>query len=85
MGRAMYRKQYRASFVTRIAMLLAVLYVVSPFDFIPDFIPFLGWADDGAVLFFLLGRLLTESERFERWLSQFPIINPGSQLQARTD
>lgn len=29
---------------------LALLYVVIPFDF--DFIPFLGWMDDVAVLFF---------------------------------
>ena len=40
--------------------LLAILYVLLPFDFLPDFIPLLGWIDDIAVvvisiLTFLLG------------------------------
>ena len=30
--------------------ILAILYVVSPFDFLPDFIPMIGWADDLLVL-----------------------------------
>jgi len=29
---------------------LAVLYVISPFDFLPDFIPMIGWADDLLIL-----------------------------------
>ena len=30
--------------------LLAILYVLLPFDFLPDFIPLLGWIDDIAVV-----------------------------------
>ena len=29
-----------------VLILLAVLYIVSPVDFIPDVIPVVGWADD---------------------------------------
>lgn len=29
-----------------IIALLAVLYIISPIDFIPDFIPVIGWIDD---------------------------------------
>lgn len=29
-----------------IIILLAVLYIVSPIDLIPDFIPVIGWIDD---------------------------------------
>lgn len=38
-----------------IIALLAVLYIISPIDFIPDFIPFLGWIDDLVVLLIGLG------------------------------
>lgn len=38
-----------------IIALLSVLYIISPIDFIPDFIPFLGWCDDLVVLVIGLG------------------------------
>jgi uncharacterized membrane protein YkvA (DUF1232 family) len=30
----------------KLLALLAVMYVISPVDFIPDFVPVLGWLDD---------------------------------------
>jgi uncharacterized membrane protein YkvA (DUF1232 family) len=36
------------SFVT-VILILALLYILSPIDLIPDVIPVLGWADDLAV------------------------------------
>lgn len=36
------------SFVA-VILILALLYILSPIDLIPDFIPVLGWADDVAV------------------------------------
>jgi uncharacterized membrane protein YkvA (DUF1232 family) len=32
-----------------VLLLLALLYILSPIDFIPDVIPVVGWADDLAV------------------------------------
>lgn len=37
-----------SGFVTFI-LILAVLYIVSPIDLVPDVIPVIGWADDVAV------------------------------------
>jgi uncharacterized membrane protein YkvA (DUF1232 family) len=36
------------SFVA-VILILALLYIISPIDLIPDVIPVLGWADDLAV------------------------------------
>jgi uncharacterized membrane protein YkvA (DUF1232 family) len=36
------------SFVA-VILILALLYIISPIDLIPDFIPVVGWADDLAV------------------------------------
>jgi uncharacterized membrane protein YkvA (DUF1232 family) len=33
-----------------LGILLCILYVLSPFDFVPDFIPVVGWLDDVGVL-----------------------------------
>ena len=61
---AMFRKELllawavlrdpRAPRSAKLMTILAVLYVVSPIDFIPDAIPILGWLDDGLIAYFLL-------------------------------
>jgi uncharacterized membrane protein YkvA (DUF1232 family) len=61
-----YNKRYRMTLFTQIALLLSLLYVISPFDFIPDWIPFLGWSDDVAMLYFLTGRILAEVTRWQK-------------------
>jgi uncharacterized membrane protein YkvA (DUF1232 family) len=59
--------QYRMSGLTLMVTILAIAYIVFPFDLIPDFIPVLGWIDDGVVLYLLLRRLVTETQRFNRY------------------
>ena len=61
---AMFRKELlmawavlrdpRAPRAAKLATVLAVLYVVSPIDLVSDFIPVLGWLDDGLIAYFLL-------------------------------
>lgn len=59
--------QYRMSGLTLMITILAIAYIVFPFDLIPDFIPVLGWIDDGVVLYLLLKRLVSETQRFNRY------------------
>lgn len=36
----------RSPMKTKVAAIIGLLYVLSPFDLVPDFIPFAGWLDD---------------------------------------
>lgn len=38
----------------RLVTVLALLYVLSPVDLVSDFIPVLGWIDDGVIAWLLL-------------------------------
>ena len=60
-----------ARFPVRSAFLLAcaTLYVVSPIDAIPDFIPFVGIIDDAAVLALVLRALRKDVAPFVDWES----------------
>ncbi len=49
-------------------ILVSLLYVVSPVDFVPEiFIPVLGLGDDAVVLAFLVGSVLSETDAFLEW------------------
>jgi uncharacterized membrane protein YkvA (DUF1232 family) len=41
----------------RITCALAVAYIIFPFDFLPDFMPIVGWIDDALVLISLIAYL----------------------------
>lgn len=40
-------------------ILLAIIYILSPIDLLPDIIPIIGWVDDLAALGFVGYKLLT--------------------------
>jgi len=75
MTRAMIRGTYKASFLTMVALIAALLYIISPLDIIPDVVPVIGWMDDGAVMYFLLKRLLYEMQRYEASKSPLKLIS----------
>ena len=50
-----------------VLMVLALLYVVSPFDLIPDFILGWGWLDDIVIGGWLLTRLDDSLEDYRAW------------------
>ncbi len=53
----------RVSLVDRVLVVGAIAYIVSPLDFIPDVIPFLGQVDDVFLLVVALQRLVKRAGR----------------------
>jgi uncharacterized membrane protein YkvA (DUF1232 family) len=49
-----YRKLIRESKFRWLIIVGSALYILSPFDISPDFLPIVGWIDDGVVLTVLL-------------------------------
>src|SRR5690606_12718065 len=64
MLREAFRGRYKMSFLTSLAVVLGLIYIVSPLDF--DWIPLVGWVDDGFVFYLLIKRLQKETLRFNR-------------------
>jgi uncharacterized membrane protein YkvA (DUF1232 family) len=65
--RAYGEGRYRAVSGKNLALAgLGLLYLVSPLDVLPDFLPG-GFADDAAVIGFVLRKIRTELVAFEAW------------------
>ena len=61
-------RRYRAVPWASLLLLIALLiYLFSPFDLIPDFIPGVGVIDDIALFAFLFRSLLRDARRFRAW------------------
>ena len=55
------------STTTIITATAAIVYLVNPFDVIPDFIPLLGLVDDAAVIAFVVNRIRKELDKYTSW------------------
>ena len=52
---------------TIISIIAAIIYFVSPVDFIPDFLVGLGFADDAAIIGFTIKQITDDLEKFKLW------------------
>ena len=69
-----YRKLPWKSLVSIVGVLI---YFVSPLDFIPDFLPIVGMADDLALILWLFKTLSDDLDAFSQWEKQTKTINIG--------
>ena len=53
---------------TMVSIVAALIYLISPIDLIPDFIPIIGYIDDAAVVLFVLGFGVDKDlDKYRRW------------------
>ena len=58
--------QFQIDKQTKTVLIIALLYVISPIDLIPDAIPFLGMVDDVLVAGYALKQAAAELERYRK-------------------
>jgi len=59
------------------AVVFSMLYLINPFDLIPDFIPVIGVIDDALVIMLCLKLIEEELQGFKDWVSN----NPPKQIK----
>ena len=59
----------QAPWATIAMVVAALLYVISPIDAIPDFIPFLGWGDDAAIIAMIWPAIQNDLKKYQVWKS----------------
>ncbi len=68
MFQAYLRKEYTVlPWGSIVLIVVAILYFVSPFDLLPDWIPLGGFIDDAAVIAFVLKQINSDLEAFLKW------------------
>jgi uncharacterized membrane protein YkvA (DUF1232 family) len=58
--------QFQITKETKTVLIIALLYIISPIDVIPDAIPFLGLVDDVLVAGYALRQASAELERYRQ-------------------
>lgn len=73
-------KDYRKGIYTQVpwftiaSIAFAMLYILNPFDIVPDFIPGLGYIDDFAVLTYSLRFIETDLHKYLDWKLENPEV-----------
>ena len=66
--RAYYRGEYRnIKFANLVLIIGAIIYVLDPWDLMPDWIPGLGFIDDATVLAFAVQKTREALDDFAAW------------------
>ena len=71
--RAYYRGDYRDVRIANLVVIIgAIIYVLDPWDLIPDWIPVLGFVDDATVLAFAVQKTRETLDDFTAWETTAP-------------
>ena len=74
--------RYKLYNVYKLVLIVAVLiYVVTPLDFVPDWLPAVGFLDDAALISFVVKMADRELERYFLWVKQQRGTSQNSSLQ----
>ncbi len=73
MWRAFGKKRYRTfPWRTVAAFVISLVYLFDPFDFVPDYIPLVGYIDDAAVLGLLAWAFKHDVGKYIDWETALP-------------
>lgn len=68
MLRDFFKKRYPATpWWTLVGIIVALVYIINPFDLVPDAIPFFGAIDDAAVLGLELALMRKDLHKYRLW------------------
>lgn len=68
--------EYRDIEIQNLLKIIAgFIYFISPIDLLPDILPYVGFADDVALLMFIVKNIGNELEKFEQWKRAVPQSN----------
>jgi uncharacterized membrane protein YkvA (DUF1232 family) len=71
--RAYYRGEYRdVRLMNLIIIIGAIIYVLDPWDLIPDWIPGIGFADDATIMAFAIQKTRQTLDDFTSWETRMP-------------
>ncbi|AAM04211.1 TPA: DUF1232 domain-containing protein [Methanosarcina acetivorans] len=68
---AAFNGKYPIPKKTALVITFALLYLVSPIDISPDFLPLIGFADDVAVLAFAFSLIKDDLEKYRAWKTSY--------------
>ncbi|MDP2806975.1 MAG: YkvA family protein [bacterium] len=68
MLRDYFKKRYPATpWWTLVGIIVALVYIINPFDLVPDAIPFIGAIDDAAVAGLELALMRKDLHKYRQW------------------